>query len=413
MRRRSVDVLVVGAGPSGLAAAAAARRIGAGEVLVVERDREPGGVPRHTHHTGFGLRDLRRLLSGPRYARAWLARAERAGAEVLTETSATGWCGPTSIRVTRPDGLWEIEAGAVVLAQGCRERPRPARLVPGDRPAGVFTTGSLQRAVFLAGLPVGRRAVIVGAEHVSFSALLTLRHAGARAVAIVTEHERDQTVLALRLATAARMRVPILTRARVSRIVGSRRVEAVEVADLDGGEPTTIPCDSVIFTGDWIPDHELARLGGLTIDPGTRGPRIDDAGRTSRPGVFAVGNLVHAAEAADVASRCASAAASAVRRYLAGEGWPSPVPVQVEPPLRWISPNAISPGASGVPHGTFLLRAERFAGPGTLEVRQGERRLREVRIGRLVPNRSLRLADDWIRTTDPDAGPVLVRFRAS
>jgi len=411
VRRRSVDVLVVGAGPSGLAAAAAVRRLGLGEVLVVDRDREPGGIPRHTHHTGFGLRDLRRVLSGPRYARAWLAAAERAGAEVLAETSVTDWCGPTTLRAIRPDGLWEFEAGAVILAQGCRERPRSARLVPGDRPLGVFTTGSLQRAVFLGGLPVGQRAVVVGAEHVSFSALLTLRRAGARAVAMVTEHERDQTSLPLRLATAVRMGVPILTGARVTRIVGSRRVEAVEVTDLDRGNLTRIPCDAVVFTGDWIPEYELVRLGGLALDPGTRGPRIDDTGRTSRPGVFAVGNLVHAAEPADVASRCGWDVAAAVRRYLEGGGWPStPIPIEVEPPLTWVSPNAVCPGASGVPHGAFLLRADRFAGPGAIDVCQGERRLLSVRVRRLVPNRSIRVKADPLPSVDPAAGPVRVRF---
>ncbi len=409
MRRRSVDVLVVGAGPSGLAAGAALRRAGIREVLVVDRDTEPGGVPRYTDHTGFGLRDLHRLLTGPRYARRWVALAERAGAEVLPETSVIGWTGPTSLRATRPDGLWELEAGAVILATGCRERPRTARLVPGDRPAGVLTTGALQRLWVLRRLPVGRRAVVVGAEHVSFSALLALSHAGCRPLAVVTEEPRDQTSLPLRLVTAGRMRVPVLTRCRVSRIVGGRRVEAVEITDLRDGDVRRIPCDTVVFTGDWIPEHELARLGGIELDVGTRGPRIDGAARTTRPGVFAVGNLVHAAEPADVASRCGTEVVAGVVRHLAGEPWPR---IRPEAPLVWVSPNAVGPGAEGVPHGRFLLRAGGFAGPGALVVRQDDAALASYRFRRLVPARSIRIPAEWTPRVDPSGPPVVVALES-
>jgi len=405
--RCAADVVVVGGGPSGLSAATALRRAGVADILVVDREREAGGVPRHTGHLGFGIRDLRRVTTGPRYARQWVARAEEAGVAVLPETSVTAWTGPTTLRATRPDGIWELDASAVVLATGCRERPRTARLIPGDRPAGIYTTGSLQRAVFLAGLPVGSRAVVVGAEHVSFSAVLTLAHAGVRAVALVTEHPADQTFALLRRATAGLRRVPVLTRSRVRTVLGRGRVEAVEVEDLERATVRRIACDTVVCSGDWIPDHELARLGEIMIDPGTRGPRIDGQARTSRRGVFAVGNLIHAAEAADVASRCGAAAAAAVCQFLADGRWQEqPVPIAVEDPLMWISPNAVEPNGAGVPHGRYLLRVARVAGPGTLEVRQGERRLGVQRVGRLIPNRRVSLAPAWLGDVDP-LGPTL------
>ena len=175
-----IDVLVIGSGPAGLTAAAELARRGAGRVVVIEREQEPGGVPRYTDHTGFGLRDLRRVLSGPAYAPRLVDRALAAGAEVRCGTSALGWEDQNTLSVLEPGvppAPWP--ATAIVLATGTRERPRSARLVPGDRPAGVLTTGALQQQV-RAGLPVGRRAVVVGAEHVSFSAVLTLAHAGAR-----------------------------------------------------------------------------------------------------------------------------------------------------------------------------------------------------------------------------------------
>src|SRR6185295_4820904 len=129
---------------------------------------EAGGVPRHTDHTGFGLRDLHRCLRGPRYAARYRTRAAAAGVEIRTQTTATAWAGPQTLAITAPSGIGELAADAIVLATGCRERPRAARLVAGDRPRGVLTTGLLQQLVYLHRQPVGRRAVIVGAEHVSF-----------------------------------------------------------------------------------------------------------------------------------------------------------------------------------------------------------------------------------------------------
>ena len=178
--------MIVGGGPSGLASAIELRRRGISPVTVIEREREAGGIPRHSDHTGFGLRDLRTVLSGPRYAERYRELAAEAGAEILTETMVTDW-GGGRLKLTGPGGREEIEPPAVVLATGCRERPRSARLVPGDRPAGVMTTSTLQQLVHLRGERVGRRAVIVGAEHVSFSAITTLAHAGASVAGLVTE----------------------------------------------------------------------------------------------------------------------------------------------------------------------------------------------------------------------------------
>jgi thioredoxin reductase len=402
-------VAIIGAGPAGLAAAVELRRLGVPEVVVIEREREAGGIPRHASHPGFGLRDLRRPLSGPAYARRYVELARAAGVELLLETMATGWAG-RALELTAPGGRSTLEPAAVVLATGCRERPRAARLVPGSRPEGVMTTGMLQQLVYVSGLPAGRRALVVGAEHVSFSAILTLAHGGARTVGLTTELSRHQSLAAFRLGALARYRVPLWTRTRVSAIHGRARVEAVELTDLDGGRTRTLACDTVVFTADWIPDQELAVGAGAELDPVTRGPAIDAALRTSSPGVFAAGNVLHGAEQADVAALSGRHVAAAVTRYL-GEGeWPERrVPVACEEPLGWIAPNLVATGADLPPRGRFLLRSREFLRAPRIEIAQGERVLWSGRVARVMPGRSARLPCGWLRDVDAGGEPVVCR----
>ena len=257
----------------------------------------------------------------------------------------------------------------MLLATGCRERPRAARLVPGGRPPGVMTTGELQQRVYLHGQRLPGRALVVGAEHVSFSAMVTLAHAGADVLALVTDQPRHQSYAAFALAAAARWRVPVWTSTAVRRIAGRDRLEGVELADLRTGATRFVGCDTVVFTGDWIPDHELARLAGTELDPGTRGPAVDTTLETSVPGVFAAGNLVHAAETADVAAAGGRHAARHIAAALRGGLLPRGprIPVTVAAPLRWISPNAIrvpvaAAAARALPAARRRLPAARPAG---------------------------------------------------
>jgi thioredoxin reductase len=429
-----VTVVVIGAGPAGLAAAIELRRRGIRDVLVVERERAPGGIPRHAKHQGFGLRDLRRALPGPAYARRYARLAAEAGVELRTETMVTGWSADGPLELTAPQGRETLAPEAVILATGCRERPRSARLVPGSRPEGVMTTGALQQLVYLKELPVGKRALVVGAEHVSFSALLTLAHGGAKSVGMVTELPRHQSLALFRAGAAVRWRTTLWTRTAVRAIQGRPRVEEVELTDLDRGATRSVECDTVIFTADWIPDHELAVMAGLEMDPGTRGPAVDTRLRTSRPGVFAAGNLLHGAETADIAALSGRHAGAGAADFLAGRtGWaPERVSLECEPPLRWISPTAIAPhagaaragpgrprapgpdvrGASAAapPRGRFLLRSHEFARRRRVEILQDGRTLWSGHVARLVPGRSARLPYQWTVAVDPSGGTVRVRL---
>lgn len=404
---------MIGAGPAGLAAAAELRRAGAGRVVVLEREAEPGGIPRHARHQGFGVRDLHRLLDGPAYARTLAERALSAGAELRVSAQVTGWDESGAIEVTEPSGRHRVEARAYVLATGCRERPRSARLVPGTRPQGVMTTGMLQQLVHLAGERPGRRAVVVGAEHVAFSALLTLRHGGARAVVMTTEQPRHGSHAALRLGAALRFGVPLRTRTAATAIRGRRRVEAVELTDLRSGAVERVECDLVVFTGDWIPDHELAVLAGAELDRSSRGPRVDDRLRTTRPGLFAAGNVLHGAETADVAALAGRHVAESVLAHLAGAPWPAAgVPILCEPPLGWIAPNLVRDGG-GSPatpqRRRYLLRAREELSRPRVALAQDGRTLLELRLRRLGPGRSASLPPAWTSQVHPDRGPVAAR----
>jgi pyruvate/2-oxoglutarate dehydrogenase complex dihydrolipoamide dehydrogenase (E3) component len=256
---------------------------------------------------------------------------------------------------------------------------------------------------------VGKRALVVGAEHVGFSAVLMLAHAGVRVVGMTTELPRHQSFALARAATAVRYRFPLWTRTAVNAIRGRPRVEEVALLDLESGTERTIECDTVVFSGDWIPDHELAAAAGLELDRGTRGPAVDTGLRTARPGVFAAGNLLHAAEPADVAALGGRRAAASVVTWLEAGDWPrKTVPLVCRPPLRWISPTAVGETKEEPPRDRFLLRARTFLGRSGVEIRQDGRLLWTGRARRLTPGRSTSLSGSWLHAVDPDRGPIEV-----
>ncbi|XVQ88887.1 NAD(P)/FAD-dependent oxidoreductase [Microbispora siamensis] len=417
----TTDVAIVGGGPSGLTAAAGLAAAGL-RVLVLDREREAGGIPRHSDHTGYGLRDLRTVMTGPAYARLLANRALEAGALVRTSAMVTGWAGEHALDVTTPEGLLRVDARAVVLATGARERPRTARMVPGDRPPGVLTTGQLQNVVHLHHGKVGTRAVIVGAELVSWSAVLTLREAGCRTVLMTSEHARAESYAAFSVPGRALLRVPVATATRVVRINGRDAVESVEVEDLRTGERRTVPCDTVVFTGDWVPDHELARAAGLAMDPGSRSPVVDNTLATSRPGVFAVGNLVHPVDTADVAALDGRHVVGHVLAYLYGRSGATDsgttdsgtdgragIPLRAEAPFRWVSPGLVRPGAGAPPRHRILLWPDEHRGVARVVVTQDGREIaRRTLPWPVSPGRVFRVPSSLLSGADPRGGPITI-----
>lgn len=402
-------VLVVGAGPAGLTAARELAAAGVAPVVVVDRETTAGGVPRHCDHTGFGLQDLHRAMKGPAYARHLTTRAVEAGADLRLSTTVAGVTPDGTATLVGPSGVEEVRPGAILLATGARERPRSARLVPGDRPAGVFTTGQLQQWV-LADLPVGRRAVVVGAEHVAYSAVLTLRHAGVSTVAMVTDLPRHQTVGVFAWAVRTGLRVPLRTATGVGALYGHGRLEAVDVVDVVTGSVDRIEADTVVFTGGWVPDHELARRMEVAIDSGTGGPRTDGWGRTSRVGVLAAGGLVHPGETAGIAAIGGRLAGRQLAEDLARGVRPMTdgVAVTVVAPLSSVVPGVVDPVRIPV---RILVRTDAFTGGRWVVACQGGREIGRARLRHSVPHRSIGVPGRILAAMTPDGGPIELTLR--
>jgi thioredoxin reductase len=313
------DVAIVGAGPAGCAAALELARRGVQKLLLIEREAEAGGIPRFCDHPTFGLAEFGRLLSGPAYA-ARLARAV-SGIPAVFSTTVTGIDENLALALSTPAGMRTIRPRRVLLATGIRESSRSARLVSGDRPAWVITTGALQRLALEGGSIPFQAPVIVGTELVSFSAVLTLRKLGIRARAMIESDSRTVARRPARTFTEAVLGVPVRCDTRLVSINAAAdapaRLESVTLEQVSGRRET-MACDAVIFTGAFLPESALLVAAGMArIDRHTLGPAIDQEGRTSDPHIYAAGNLLRPVETAAWSFAEGRAAGEAIARDLA------------------------------------------------------------------------------------------------
>jgi L-2-hydroxyglutarate oxidase LhgO len=409
----STQVLIVGGGPAGLAAAIELKKQGVKDVVVVDREAEAGGTPRLCHHIGFGREDLWRLYSGPGYAKRYRQLALDLNVDIRTSTTVTGWSSAQSdfrLNVSSPSGIGEISAGTVLLATGIRERPRSARMIPGSRPSGVFTTGSLQRFLHEEHLPVGKTAVIVGAELVSLSALMMLWESGVRCAMMVTDQPRHQVYFPFTpmkwALTKLLTQTPVVTGARITNVLGQRKLEGIEVTRASG-QVQSVPCDALIFTGEWIPENEMARQAGLVIDAASRGPLVDAGYRTSTQGIFAAGNLLRGVATAD---RCAiegTQVGRSIAAHLRKDAWPQErIAIKCHAPLSWICPGAWTAGDEP---SVLQFTSNEFRSNVTLRVTQGSRTLHTQAMRSLIVNEMMTLPGRWMNDVDPRGGAIEIK----
>jgi NADPH-dependent 2,4-dienoyl-CoA reductase/sulfur reductase-like enzyme len=367
------DVLVIGAGPAGLSAAQVLARRGIDKVLVIDREPEPGGIPRFCPHATFGISDYLQPMSGPSYARRLARRVD--GRQIRTGTTVTSISTELAVVVSSSSGEGQLHPRRVLIATGIRETPRSARLISGDRPISVFTTGALQRMVTVSPHLPFNRPLIVGTELVSFSAALTLRDCGVRPVAMVEGAERIQTYRPADTLTRLLLGTPVLTSRRVVSINASRHdaslLASVTLADASGNT-SEVACDAVIFTGRFVPEASLleAMPRGLT-DAGSRGPAIDQTWRLADSRLYAAGNVLRSVETAAWSAREGAAAASAIADDLQNrQARPERrVPVVVADPVKLVTPAAIAvPGPKPGPLQMTLRMARSAVGRITLTV---------------------------------------------
>lgn len=403
-------VAIVGGGPAGLSVAARLAPRLPGQVLVLDREKDAGGIPRHADHPGYGIRDRKAFMTGPAYARALVREAQQAGAVIRTRTQVTGWADQDVLEATTPRGRMLVRPDAFVFATGARERPRTARRIPGGRPPGVLTTGQLQNLVHLHHRKVGTRAVVVGAELVSWSAVMTLREAGCRTEALISAYPRGESYTVFKLGGGLAFRTRVVTSSRVVVVHGKRRVTGVEIEDTRTGSRRTIECDTLVFTGDWIPDNELLRMRGIELDPAAgRAPVTDQTMRTSVDNIFSVGNVNHPVETADVVALEGRYAADRLLAHLTGaRTGGEELTVRAEAPIRWITPQRYALGGPAPARRRLVAWVDELRASPVVVARQGGRRIARRRLPwPAAPGRAFRIPSSMLEAVCPGTGEIV------
>ena len=330
MNSKCVDILVIGAGPAGLAAAIAAKEDGIDNLLVLEREHNPGGILRQCIHNGFGLHRFKEELTGPEYAQRDIDRAREMGIEIQTDTTVLSVDGKTHTVtcVSSAHGVEIITAKAIILAMGCRERPRGALGTPGTRCAGIYSAGTAQKFVNLEGYMPGKRVVILGSGDIGLIMARRMTLQGAKVLACVELMPFSSGLNRNIVQCLNDYDIPLYLSHTVIDIKGRERLTGVTVAKVDAnrqpipGSEIEFDCDTLLLSVGLIPENELSEGAGVKLSPLTSGAEVDDVLQTNLPGIFACGNVLHVHDLVDHVSnesfRAGHAAAAYVRGQLAG-----------------------------------------------------------------------------------------------
>ena len=324
--KSSVDLVIVGGGPAGMAAAVAAHEAGLRDILIIERDEALGGILRQCIHNGFGLHRFGEELTGPEYAYRYKTKVEEYGIPYMLNTTVIEIDRERNLTAISPEaGVFTVKCGAIILAMGCRERPRGAINIAGTRPAGIYTAGTAQKYVNMKGYMPGRDVVILGSGDIGLimARRMTLEGAKVHAVCELMPYSGG---LARNIEQCLNdFGIPLMLSHTVTKIHGKQRVEAVTIAEVDerrrpkAGTEITIPCDTLLLSCGLIPENELTKGAGIVLDRVTSGAVVDGDRETEIPGIFACGNVLHVHDLVDYVSEEAVIAGRAAAMFVRGE----------------------------------------------------------------------------------------------
>ena len=345
------DVAIIGGGPAGLAAAIAAKEEGAEKVLILERDSSLGGILQQCIHPGFGLTRFKEELTGPEYYGRFVDRAKEMGVEYMLGTmvlevnheAGQVLCAGSAY------GMTVVEAKSIVLAMGCRERTRAGIMVPGTRPAGLYTAGSAQRLVNRQNIMIGKKVVILGSGDIGMIMARRMSLEGAKVVMVVELMDYLAGLTRNRVQCLDDFDIPLKLAHTITRIEGDRRVTGVWVAPVDerkqpiSEKAEFVECDTVLFSVGLLPENELTRKAGIAINPITNGPAVNQYMQTSAPSVFACGNVVHVNDLVDNVSEESARAGKYAARYAMGklEGVQKTVTCVTGRNVRYLCPQTV------------------------------------------------------------------------
>jgi len=317
------DLVIIGGGPAGLAVALEARRNTVKDILLLERDKYLGGILPQCIHNGFGLQYFKEELTGPEYAERFIAKLNDNQIDVKTETMVIKITPDKHIiAINRDDGLSQIQAKAVVLAMGCRERTREAIAIPGSRPAGVFTAGTAQRYINIEGYMPGREVVVLGSGDIGMIMARRMTLEGAKVKAVLEIMPFSTGLIRNKVQCLDDFDIPLKFNYTITRIQGKKRVEKVTIAEVDKnlqaipGTKEEISCDTILLSVGLIPENELTGEVGIKLDPITRGPIVNENRETEIEGIFACGNVLHVHDLADFVTEEGEIVGRAVGEYL-------------------------------------------------------------------------------------------------